>query len=179
MDIRKALIVVDMQYDFVHKEGSLYVEDAEKIIEPINRLITSDIYDHVILTQDWHPLNHVSFNIFPKHCIQDTKGAELVFQPEKKCTVFKKGQKTCTESFSAFIDSAGNNTGLHTILAEYNINTLDIVGVALEYCVKETAITATRFGYDVNVIVSLTRAVTVEGFNQTLKGLIDHNITLI
>ena len=167
-----------MQYDFVNKEGSLYVNGAEELIEPINKLINSELYEHVILTQDWHPPDHISFNTFPKHCIQDTKGAELVFHPEKKYTVFKKGQKTCTESFSAFIDSAGNNTGLHAILSGYEINTLDIVGVALEYCVKETAITATRFGYDVNVIVPLTRAVTVEGFNQTLKDLFDHNITL-
>ena len=181
---KRALMIIDMQYDFVSKTGSLYVKDAEHIIEPINLLINNLKWDQIIFTQDWHPIDHVSFDIFPQHCVHDTPGAIIV--DELQITdhliphfIFKKGYNKYADSLSAFIDSTGTNTGLDSILRKMCIDTIYIVGVALDYCVKETAIDAKKLGFNVNVIIPYTKSVTTNGYTETINLFYKNKINMI
>jgi nicotinamidase/pyrazinamidase len=144
-----------MQNDFMPR-GALPVPNGDAIIPLINQLI--DKFPHVIATQDWHPLDHVSFAanhpgkkpgefievkgikqiLWPTHCVMHTKGAELVpsLKKEKIASIFYKGSDKWVDSYSAFFDNARlRKTGLEDYLKKRGINELYIVGVATDYCV--------------------------------------------
>ena len=167
-----ALIIVDLQKDFM-SHGALAVEDAEKIIPMINRVL-KEPFKTVVASKDWHPLGHVSFasthhkkvgdimmyegleqHLWPDHCVQGAPGAEFVDtlnQAEIK-KIFYKGSSQHVDSYSAFFDNLKKrSTGLHEFLKEREIKKIIIVGVALEFCVKSTALDARKLGYEVVVI---------------------------
>lgn len=163
MSVRNtALVVVDMQNDFVSPEGALYVNGSEKIIKPIHDLIESQKWEIVIFTQDWHPLDHCSFSKFPAHCIQNTNGAELISQfkfNNINHTLFKKGFFKEIDCMSAFKDQYGRPTGLDQLLKSFDTKDLVVVGVATEYCVRDTVLDAISLGYEVTVVSDLIKCI--------------------
>ena len=135
---RSALIIVDLQNDFC-VGGNLAVEGANDIIPIINRLIPK--FQIVVATQDFHPLDHSSFKIWPVHCVAGTKGAEL--HPDLDKTrinrYIKKGLNLEKDAYSGFQD-----TELLLYLRENKVDKIFICGLAADVCVKDTAIDAIK-----------------------------------
>jgi nicotinamidase/pyrazinamidase len=156
----EALIVVDVQNDFC-PGGALAVPDGDALVEPINELARDSPY--VVATRDWHPPDHGSFaergGPWPVHCVRGTAGAQLhpAIDTSQIDVVLDKGQTPKLEGYSAF-----ENTGLERLLRERDITTVNVAGLALDYCVKATALDAKRAGFDVVVHLDATRAVEVE-----------------
>lgn len=178
-----ALIIVDMQNDFM-PNGALAVQNADKIIQPINQLAKH--FQNVILTQDWHPDEHISFAdnhtnqqafdyielsygqqvLWPKHCVQGSQGAEFhrdLNIPHAQL-IIRKGYHTEIDSYSAFLEADKKTaTGLASYLRERKMNTVYIVGVATDYCVKWTALDAQQAGFKTYVIEDLCKAIDING----------------
>ncbi|AHF57354.1 isochorismatase family protein [Spiroplasma eriocheiris] len=160
--MKKALIVVDYQYDFVDPNGSLYVKDGEKLQKPLLALINEykNNNDLVIATKDWHPAHHCSFEIWPPHCIQNTKGSELYNLAESSFDkIILKGTKLNADSYSGFFDDDHTSNGLDEYLKANDVTELCIVGVALDVCVSATLVDAIKLGYhgyvDLNLCVGI------------------------
>jgi nicotinamidase/pyrazinamidase len=156
----RALIIVDVQDDFC-PGGALAVPDGDAVVEPINRLAREASF--VVATRDWHPVDHGSFSSqggpWPVHCVSDTPGAELHPDLDRSQidAVVDKGQAPDREGYSGFED-----TELERLLRERGVDRVDIAGLALDYCVKATALDAGRAGFDVVVHRGATRAVEVQ-----------------
>ena len=178
-----ALIIVDMQYDFM-PGGVLPVEEGDQIIEMINILGEkfSKKNAYIILTQDWHPQNHLSFAsnhpnknpgdeyqtdgigpvLWPDHCVQGTKGASFhnKLKTHYAKAIFKKGLDPETDSYSAFRDQLKDKeTGLREYLISLKIIRFFICGLALDYCCYYTAMDGIEFDFDVYFLIDLTRGV--------------------
>jgi len=187
--MKKALIIVDVQYDFL-PGGALAVMEGDQIIPFINSII--DHYTIVIATQDWHPSDHGSFAenqegkkpgdmiklqesdqiLWPVHCVQSSHGAEFssALNMQKINTIFQKGTDPDIDSYSGFFDNGHKkSTGLHDYLQEQKVTDLDIVGLATDYCVKFTALDAAELGYKVSVLKKGVRAVNLS-FNDDKKA---------
>lgn len=167
----KALLVVDVQNDFC-AGGPLEVPGAWDTVPFINRL-AADYDGVVVLTQDWHPFGHLSFGtswgkpnftehdmpygkqvMWPDHCIQGTRGAELhpgLLVPRAEL-IFRKGCDPKVDSYSAFEDAAGRQTGLGHYLSARGVNEVDVVGLATDFCVCYTALHARARGHQVRVL---------------------------
>jgi nicotinamidase/pyrazinamidase len=177
----KALILVDLQNDFCFG-GALAVADGNAVIPIANALMPK--FELVIATQDWHPANHESFAavhyfrrpgqvidlyglqqvLWPIHCVQETFGAEFVqtLETERITAVFRKGTDVTVDSYSGFFDNGRRqSTGLHDYLQEKGVTELVIMGLALDYCVKFTALDAAELGYNTSVVLDGTRAVNL------------------
>ena len=155
-----ALIIVDVQNDFC-PGGALAVTDGDAVVEPLNRLAREAPL--VVATRDWHALDHGSFaeqgGRWPVHCVRDTQGEQLNSAIERELIdlVVDKGQAHDREGYSAF-----DATELERLLRERGVDTVHIGGLALDYCVKATALDAKRAGFDVIVHLDATRAVEVK-----------------
>lgn len=178
--MKKALILVDIQNDFC-PNGALAVNDGDKIIPIVNSIMNK--FEYIIATQDWHPIDHISFasnnkkNIgelielngqsqvmWPNHCIQNTKGAEFVetLNTEKITKIFQKGTDKNVDSYSGFFDNDHKSeTGLNDYLKSQEIHELYITGLATDYCVKYTVIDALNLGYKVNLVIDAVRGVNI------------------
>jgi nicotinamidase/pyrazinamidase len=194
--MKKALIVIDIQNDFL-PEGRLAVPDGDKIIPKVNDLIKK--FDLVIATQDWHPVNHISFAenhkgkkpgdkitvegveqiLWPSHCVQNTFGAEFAkdLLKDKFTAVIRKGTDPMIDSYSGFFDNARKkDTGLDKLLKSLNVSEVYIVGLATDYCVKFTALDAVSLGYKTHVIrdacmgVNLKPNDTENALNELIKA---------
>jgi nicotinamidase/pyrazinamidase len=177
----RALILVDIQNDFC-SGGALAVPGGDEVVAIANKLMKK--FDIVVATQDWHPENHLSFAsnnegtevgelgtlggkpqiMWPDHCIQGSKGAafhkDLDLSLIKK--VFQKGQNPNVDSYSGFFDNDHNSsTGLGEYLKELGIVEVVIMGLALDYCVKFTALDAQKLGFESVLYVPGTRAVNL------------------
>jgi nicotinamidase/pyrazinamidase len=156
----EALIVVDMQNDFT-PGGALAVDDGDAVIGPVNRLAAEAPF--VVATRDWHPPDHASFEvnggIWPVHCVQGSKGAEL--HPDVNAgaidVVVDTGYTPELAGYSGF-----EGTQLERLLRDHGVDKVHVVGLALDYCVKETALDARRAGFEVVVHREGTRPVEVE-----------------
>ena len=154
--------MIDFQNDFC-PGGALAVPRGDEIAGRVNELIGSGRFDLVVATRDWHPANHGSFaergGPWPVHCVQDTPGAELhpELNRERIDVVVDKGQNPQTEGYSGF-----DETELASLLRERGINAVTVVGLATDYCVKNTALDALREGFEVTVDSSAVRGVDVE-----------------
>ena len=185
MDLRRtdALLVIDMQIDFL-PGGALPVADGHVIIPGINAFAAR--FDHVILTQDWHPHSHISFasthnkqpfvdtveasygiqRLWPDHCIQGSPGAELHPNLDIPHTeiILRKGFRRDIDSYSAFTENDGiTPTGLAGYLRERGFTRLFFAGVAYDFCVGFSALAAARLGFETVVIEDLSRAVNLPG----------------
>ncbi len=168
-----ALLVIDVQNDFC-PGGALPVPGGDGVILPLNRLINR--FETVIYSRDWHPDDHCSFSLdpqfmdgsWPVHCVQDTPGAEFPFalRVPLDAVIVSKGTDPNKEAYSAFQD-----TDLKNILASRQIQRVFIGGLALDYCVKETALDARRAGFEVYVVEDATRAVSEETGRQAMEAL--------
>ena len=158
----EALIIVDFQNDFT-PGGALAVPDGDKIADRVNELTADPRFELVIATRDWHPPGHGSFaeqgGPWPPHCMQDTEGAELHPALDRKAidVVLDKGQDLDTDGYSGF-----EATGLEELLRERNVDRVTIVGLATDYCVKNTALDALKAGFKVAIDPEGVRGVEVE-----------------
>lgn len=157
-DEKVGVIVVDMQKDFTEAfNGSLAVPGTD--MEFVKRVQDATLLFHksnvpCFATMDWHPYDHISFKTWPEHCVANTPGSELVIHNYIPKALFKKGRKVDEESYSGF----GNET-MNRILTFHGTTTLLIYGLALDYCVKATALDAVKLGYKVGIITSLCKGV--------------------
>ena len=158
----RALIIVDFQNDFT-PGGALAVREGDQIAERVNQLAASDDFDLVVATRDWHPPDHGSFTeqggIWPVHCVAGTPGAELhpALERANVDVVVDKGQDRAADGYSAF-----EATELSPLLREREVDQLVVVGLATDYCVKNTALDALRAGLGVGIDVQAVRGVDVE-----------------
>ena len=157
-----ALVIVDFQNDFT-PGGALAVADGDRIAGRIDALARSSEFDLVVATRDWHPADHGSFAAqggpWPPHCVQDTEGAALhpALDGGPIDAIVDKGQDPGTEGYSGF-----EATGLAERLREDDVDEVTIVGLATDYCVKNTALDALRDGFAVRVDPAAVRGVEVE-----------------
>lgn len=172
-DTRTALVVVDVQNDFAHPDGSLYVREAEAAIRTSNREVAAahEAGALVVTTQDWHPADTPHFakdgGTWPVHCVAGTWGAQLHddFEPGDHRGVRKGvGGEDGYSGFSMTHPASGEtrSTGLDELLRERGIERVVVVGLATDYCVKATALDAVGLGYDTTVVVDGTRPVELE-----------------
>lgn len=175
----RALVLVDLQYDFM-PGGALAVARGDEVVPVAQRLMPR--FDVVIATQDWHPRDHASFAVnhpgkqvgevidldglpqvlWPAHCVQGTRGAELHEAIDKKriTAVFRKGLDPNIDSYSGFFDNGHRKaTGLADWLAERKIDKLYVMGLATDYCVKFTVLDARQLGLDIALVEDGCRAV--------------------
>ena len=154
-----ALVIVDLQRDFC-PGGALAVPGADQIIGEINRLAAASPF--VIATRDWHPPNHHSFasegGAWPVHCVRDTPGAQLDPRLDRGLVdvIVDKGLAADLDGYSAF-----EATPLETLLRERGVLRVHIAGLALDYCVKHTALDALQLAFTVIVHHNATRAVNL------------------
>ncbi|MEO6014601.1 MAG: bifunctional nicotinamidase/pyrazinamidase [Devosia sp.] len=174
-----ALIVVDIQYDFL-PGGKLAVAGGDEIIEPVNALARR--FRHVVQTQDWHPAGHISFAsshegmspfqiielpygpqvLWPDHCVIGTRGAEFSTSldiPHVEA-VIRKGYRETIDSYSGFKENDHRTqTGLAGYLQERGFKRLFICGLATDFCVAWTAQDGLAAGFECTVIEDATRAI--------------------
>ncbi|MEL6923472.1 MAG: bifunctional nicotinamidase/pyrazinamidase [Bacteroidota bacterium] len=178
----KALILVDLQYDFC-PGGALAVEEGDQLIPLANALMPH--FDLVVATQDWHPVVHKSFAanhpwtrvgqvidlnglqqvLWPIHCVQGTMGADLLDALNKNGIdiIFRKGTDPEIDSYSAFYDNGHRkSTGLKGYLQELGVTELYVMGLATDYCVKYTVLDALSIGFDVKLISDACRGVELK-----------------
>lgn len=177
----KALILVDIQNDFL-PGGALAVPDGDKVIPVANKL--QAIFPLVIATQDWHPTNHGSFaashpekkvfeqielnglpqTLWPVHCVQNTKGAELAtaLKRDRIAKIFPKGTDVGIDSYSGLFDNGHRkSTGLGEWLKAQGVTEVFVCGLATDYCVKFTALDATQMGFKTHFIEDASRGVNL------------------
>jgi nicotinamidase/pyrazinamidase len=170
-DEAAALVVVDLQNDFADPSGSLYVKAGEEVVGLVNAEIdaAAEAGAAVVYTQDWHPSSTPHFakdgGIWPVHCVADTWGAELHPDLDVRGPVVRKGTNG-EDGYSGFSvrdprTGATSETQLESLI-EPSVRRLIVVGLAGDYCVKETALDGMRLGYDVEVPLVLTRFVNLE-----------------
>ena len=148
---KDALIIGDMQYDFVTKDGALYVGDhVEKTINNILTLLDGITFDKVILIQDWHVTDDPEFNIWGAHCIQDSHGAEVIRDIAKYGDYRIKKRR-----YSAFF-----STDLDLFLRERDLNRITVVGVMANICILHTAGDACARGYTTTVVSNCVETVS-------------------
>jgi nicotinamidase/pyrazinamidase len=183
IDARDVLIVIDVQNDFC-PGGALAVDDGDAVIEVIHRI--APLFEHVVLTQDWHPANHSSFatahpgkkpyeqielkygtqTLWPAHCVQGSKGAE--FHPALRLNqaelILRKGFNPQIDSYSAFFENDRvTPTGLGGYLEERNLTRTFFAGLAYDYCVGYSALDARRLGLPAFVLRDACRAIDLNG----------------
>jgi nicotinamidase/pyrazinamidase len=144
----KALLIIDVQNDFL-PGGSLAVENAERVIPIINQLM--DKFDLVLASKDWHPHQSVHFEKWPVHCVADSRGAEFYpdLEADKIDQIFYKGTGDKDDGYSAF---EATNIELIEFLKEKSITDLYISGIALEFCVKSSALDALKEEFEVFLV---------------------------
>jgi nicotinamidase/pyrazinamidase len=139
------------------------VPHGDEIAGRINALAASGDYALVVATRDWHPPDHGSFaeqgGPWPVHCVADTAGAQLhpALDASRLDVIVDKGRSPDTDGYSGF-----EGTELEALLRERGITQVTIVGLATDYCVKNTALDALRAGFQVTVDSTAVRGVEVE-----------------
>jgi nicotinamidase/pyrazinamidase len=179
----EALVVIDLQNDFC-PGGALAVAGGDEIVPIVNRLIAG--FDHVVMTQDWHPAGHSSFasshpgkqpfetvampygtqTLWPDHCIQGTHGAmfHAGLKWDKGQIVIRKGFRTTIDSYSAFYENDHTTpTGLGGYLKERGIGAVTLCGLATDFCVAFSAIDARKHGLEVMVRLDACRGIDLGG----------------
>ena len=177
------LLIIDVQNDFC-PGGALAVADGDAVAPVVNRL--AEKFDHVVLTQDWHPAGHSSFatshpgsapfasismpygqqTLWPDHCIQGSAGA--AFHPKLETTraelVIRKGFRPEIDSYSAFYENDRKTpTGLSGYLRERGLRRIFMAGLATDYCVHYSAVDARRLGFDTVLVEAGCRAIDLAG----------------
>ncbi|WP_295813578.1 bifunctional nicotinamidase/pyrazinamidase [uncultured Nitratireductor sp.] len=175
----EALIVIDVQNDFC-PGGALAVAGGDEVVPVINGMI--ERFEHVMLTQDWHPAGHSSFasshsgkapfetiempygtqTLWPDHCVQGTKGAAFHegLAWNRAELVVRKGFRQAIDSYSAFFENDHETpTGLSGYLRERGITRVTLAGLATDFCVAYSAIDACRQGFEATVVLDGCRAI--------------------
>ena len=181
--MKTALLVIDVQNDFC-PGGALQVAGGNEIIPGINQEMTK--YDYIILTQDWHPKGHSSFAtshdgrnpldviempygaqvLWPDHCVQGSHGAEFhsELNTARANAVIRKGFNPLIDSYSAFFENDRKTpTGLHGYFRSLEIEKINLVGLATDFCVNYSAQDAAKLGYKVSVFEKMCRSIDING----------------
>jgi nicotinamidase/pyrazinamidase len=177
------LVVVDVQNDFC-PGGALAVTDGDAVIDVIHRVAPA--FNHIVLTQDWHPAGHASFasahpgkrpfdqielsygmqTLWPDHCVQGSNGAEFhpaLDLPQAEI-ILRKGFSPQIDSYSAFFENDRvTSTGLGDYLRDQNITRVFLGGLAYDYCVGFSALDARRLGFEAVVLRDACRAIDLDG----------------
>jgi nicotinamidase/pyrazinamidase len=197
------VIVVDMQGDFTtYKKGSLAVDGTDQAfvakVEKTTVMLKEKGYP-IFATQDWHPADHVSFFsnhadkkpfeaiqlegrtqvLWPPHCVQETKNAEVLLDNDLFVAIVKKGKDKRYDSYSGFQDDGGAKTEMNGILKENGVKELIVYGIATDYCVKATAIDAADAGYKVTVVEGLSKGVAPDTTAKALDEMKAKGIILV
>ena len=183
LDDATALIIVDAQYGFM-PGGGLAVADGDAVVPVINRIAPR--FANVVLTQDWHPADHISFAanhpgrapfetitlpygeqvLWPTHCVQGTRDAALhddLRVPQAQL-IIRKGFHRDVDSYSAFMEAdRRTSTGLAAYLKARGITKLYLCGLATDYCVAWSAQDARAAGFEATVIEDACRAIDLNG----------------
>jgi nicotinamidase/pyrazinamidase len=185
-----ALIVIDLQNDFC-PGGALAVDGGDEIVPLINDMVQA--FDHVILTQDWHPMHHSSFasshpgkapfqtiempygqqKLWPDHCIQGSGGSSFHphFNRTKAELIIRKGFRKEIDSYSAFFENDhATPTGLAGYLRERGIFSVTLVGLATDFCVAFSALDAVAQGFGTTVKLDACRGIDLAGSMQAMLG---------
>ncbi len=175
-----ALIVVDVQHDFC-EGGSLAVAGGADVATRIGELLHERRYRHVVATQDWHvdPGGHFSDDpdyaqTWPRHCVAGTHGANLhpAVPPAAFAAVFRKGRYAA--AYSGFEGTTGQDddeVALAAWLRGHGIESLDVVGIATDHCVRATALDAVAEGLRTRVLLDLTAGVAAQTTGRALAEL--------
>ena len=181
--MKTALLVIDVQNDFC-PGGALQVAGGNEIIPGINQEMTK--YDYIILTLDWHPYGHSSFAtshdgaspldviempygaqvLWPDHCVQGSHGADLhsELNTARANAVIRKGSNPLIDSYSAFFENDRKTpTGLHGYFRSLEIEKINLVGLATDFCVNYSAQDAAKLGYKVSVFEKMCRSIDING----------------
>jgi nicotinamidase/pyrazinamidase len=177
----RALIIVDFQIDFT-PGGALAVAGGDEIADHVNALAASGDFDLVVATRDWHPPDHSSFEAqggtWPVHCVAETPGAELhpALERSQVEVIVDKGRSREGPGYSGFDD-----TDLEQLLRERGIDEVTVVGLATDYCVRNTALDALRLGLGVTVDRAGVRGVDVQpgDSERALEELRDAGATVV
>lgn len=176
-----ALLIIDVQNDFL-PGGALAVPNGHHVIPEIIDLVKH--HDCIVMTQDWHPLDHISFasthgknhfefieveyglqRLWPDHCVQESEGAKiaLALASIKSDLLLQKGTRKHIDSYSGFIEADGKRmTGLAHFLQAKGIKHVSCVGLALDYCVMSTALDAVYLGFQAEVILNACKGIDHE-----------------
>jgi nicotinamidase/pyrazinamidase len=177
------LIVVDVQNDFC-PGGALAVADGDQVVDVLHGVAPA--FEHIILTQDWHPPGHHSFacvhqgkrhfdlievahgmqTLWPDHCVQGTWGAEFhpsLHLPQVEL-ILRKGFRPHIDSYSAFFENDRTTpTGLGGYLRERGLTRVFLAGLAYDYCVGYSALDARRLGFEAVIVRDACRAIDLDG----------------
>jgi nicotinamidase/pyrazinamidase len=183
MNADSVLLVMDVQNDFL-PGGALAVPRGDEVVPIVNRLAAR--FANVILTQDWHPANHISFAsrhagrkpfetielpygaqvLWPDHCVQGSGGAEFAaaLAVNQAQAVIRKGYHAHTDSYSALLEADRvTPTGLAGMLRERGIRRVYCCGLATDFCVAWSALDAQAAGFETFVIEDACRAIDTAG----------------
>jgi nicotinamidase/pyrazinamidase len=183
----RALIIVDVQNDFC-EGGSLAVAGGTAVARGISSLLAADDsgYDHVVATQDFHvdPGSHFSahpdyVSSWPAHCVAGTAGAS--FHPDLDSraieAVFHKGART--GAYSGFEGATEDGSGLADWLRGRDVDAVDIVGIATDFCVRATAADAAANGFQTRVLLGLTAGVSPGTTTEAIEALRAAGVSVI
>ncbi len=189
----KALIIADIQYDFL-PGGALGVPDGDQIIPLVNDIQKQ--FPLVVATQDWHPPRHRSFAsshrgkdvletvmlgdieqiLWPDHCVQGTRGAAISdeLSLHNVAAIFRKGMSPEIDSYSAFYDNEHKkSTGLSDYLKGKGVDKVYVCGLAGDFCVAYTALDALKEGFTTFLVEDATRPIDAEGFEKMKNHIRD------
>jgi nicotinamidase/pyrazinamidase len=193
------LVVIDVQKDFC-AGGSLAVQNADAVVAPINSLMSK--FDNVVISQDWHPVGHKSFNtshegkepfevttmpygeqiLWPEHCIAGTTGAEFhsELDTSKAKAIIRKGTNREIDSYSTFFENDRKTpTGMAGYLRQNGFKRIFLSGIATEYCVGFSATDGIEEGFDVYVITDATASFDNEDYEPMHKRWDDCGVTKV
>ncbi|MBC3376509.1 bifunctional nicotinamidase/pyrazinamidase [Pseudomonas sp. SWRI92] len=182
-----ALLVIDIQNDFT-PGGQLAVPGGDEIVPLVNQL--GRTFRHIVVAQDWHPAGHASFasshagkqpfdiiqlpygeqKLWPDHCVQGTPGAALhpALDLPHAQLIIRKGCNPSIDSYSAFMEADRQTpTGLAGYLKERGIDTVYMVGLALDFCVMYSALDARMAGFNAIVLLDACRGIDIDGSMDT------------
>ena len=199
----KALLLIDIQNGFC-PGGNLAVADGDRVVPIANALIEGGGYDLIVASQDWHPKNHGSFAsqhpgkqpfelgelsgkpqvLWPDHCVQGTSDAD--FHPDLDTAAFdyvqQKGENPAVDSYSAFRDNDQSaTTGLADYLIRQGVTSLDVCGLATDYCVSFSVLDALDMlpGVTVRLIEDASRGIDPEGIRAAIASLRAKGVAIV
>eukprot|EP01083_Nonionella_stella_P047809 127959_1 len=203
-----ALIIVDMQYDFMPPDGSLQVKGGDELVAIVNDLRKKHekSFDLVALSMDWHPPNHCSFlsnNIkrvpeakafeicklengtdqvmWPNHCVQGSNGAKIHkdLTTQQSDKIILKGMDPAVDTYSAFMDNdKKSKTALHGLCQEAEITDIVCIGIAYDVCVGNTALDGAALGYKTYIVKEGAASVSKEGEEAMEKKFEEAKVTM-
>jgi nicotinamidase/pyrazinamidase len=183
--VSRALIVVDVQNDFC-EGGSLAVTGGAAVAGAISALLANADYDNVVATRDAHldPGPHFAaapdyVDSWPPHCVVGTSGAQFhpALDTQRLDAVFDKGAHAA--AYSGFEGTTGASVSLADWLREHAVDSVDVVGIATDHCVRATALDAVREGFATTVLLDLTAGVAPASTEAALAELRAAGVSLV